>query len=698
MAITPDGMALIPNTPPSPGGLSLASSGFTGQFQNVGSAPAVVTSDKAQQDYNKIQAQHADIVSGIANQKTKVDAAATAKAQADAQAAKDAAAAKAAQTTADAAKTAALAKANQQPNASAGGAQPGADLSKAGQPGYDVFGNKVTPQAGYDALGNPVSATSTSTGTTGTDTGSPTLADQADRAALDKLNTDLYNVGIGFSNQIQGIQNGTIPLTPGEQAQVDGLKQQFQQLIDAQTLTNTGATGTAQIRGYQTGAAQYDPTFQAKTIGAIVSAGNQKIADLNTKMASAVASLTQGFKTNDINAVKDAWSVYQDASKVRTDALQKTIDDTTKAVADAQAQADKIQQYNLDVAKFNQTGDQNAFDNALKTEQQQFDEKYKTQTLALDQFKAGMGAGGGSMGVSSAAQLTPTGNPDPVSQKQVLDQITQKYGPMTAQAIQGLANYTINPSDWSSRAGTKGLSRAEAVSLAQMYDPTYSDTTYSIRAAYLKSVASTQTGTVGSAVNAANKSINHLTAFVTDMSKLANAPIHLGNVLLNPIETALSPARQQTMSAAQTEGLGVAEELAKFFKGTGSVDVASIDAWKSQLSTNATPSEVKGLTQGAITLLAGQLETLAEQYQSTMGKAPETDFLNASAKANLSNLKNQGYDVPIPGIYYTDKTAYLNNGGSSDALTKAYQTLANANDPNNPPTPENVLELAQIQQ
>ena len=495
------------------------------------------------------------------------------------------------------------------------------------------------------------------------------------------------------ASTITNIQNGTIPLNAGEQAQVSALQQQFEQLIGQQQLQNTGATGTAQLRGYQTGSAEYDPAFQVKTIGSIVTAGINKVTDLATKEASAVAALTQSLKDNDIQKVKDAYAIYQDASKARQAALQQSISDATQAIKDAQAEADKQQQYNLDVAKFKQTGDQNAFDNALKTEQQAFDEKNKTATLALDQFKAGMGAGGGSNGVTTAAKVTPSGAPDPASQQQVLAQITQKYGPMTAQAIQGLANYSINPSDWSSRAGTKGLSRADAVSLAQMYDPTYSDTNYAIRASYLKSLSSTQSGTVGSAVNAANKSINHLTAYVTDMGKLGSTGSSLLNAgLLNTVGQ-LIPGERQTLSAAKTEGLGVAEELAKFFKGTGTVDVASIDAWKSQLSTNASPADVKGLTQGAITLLSGQLETLAEQYQSTMGKAPETDFLNPSARASLSSLKNQGFDVNIPGINYTDKNAYLKADPNAQAnMTAAVTALTNAG---LPITPENILQAAQ---
>lgn len=535
----------------------------------------------------------------------------------------------------------------------------------------------------YNSNNQPAtSSSSTADFTMPTPTGDSTTdlntAQNASAHITDQMNAAAQT----FATTVTNIQNGTVPLSAGEQAQVDALKQQYQTLIDSTTLNNKGAVGGATVNSFASGA--YSPLFQANTINQIAAKGQQNVADLQTKQAAAVAQLTQSLKDNDIQAVKTAYDAFTSAQKDTQTALQKTISDTQTAITTAT-------NYALDVAKFNQTGDQQAFDNALKTEQNQFAEQNKNANLALDQFKAGLGAGGGSNGVTQAAQITPSGNPDPVSQKAVLDQITQQYGPITAQAIQGLADYSINPTDWSSRAGAKGLSRADAVSLAQMYDPTYNDTSYAIRAAYLKSISSTQTGTVGSAVNSANKAINHLTAFVTDISKLPNGPSSKINAFDNALT--MNQGVRQNIGAAQTEGLGVAEELAKFFKGSGTVDVASIDAWKSQLNTNASPADVKGLTQGAITLLAGQLETLTEQYKSTMGKEPETDFLNTSARASLSSLKNQGYEVNIPGINYTDKNAYLkydpeaqgNMSTAVDRLTKSGLPI----------TPENILQMAQ---
>ncbi len=628
-----------------------------------------------------------------------------------------------------------------------------ANQANAGKPGYDVFGKPtgtggediqtartnggtytgVDGQTYYNYDHTPTSApppnapTTSGTSTTGTDSGttsssgtsttgtdtssSDTSTDPnvAKEAAAEAQRTADANAAAAadkqFGDAITNIQNGTTPLTAGEQAQIDGLTAQYKTMIDTQTLMNTNATGTANIRGYQTGAAEYDPTFQQKTIASVAAAGAQKVAALQSELATTVSQLTEAFHNNDIAAIKDTMAAYDAAYTKSSDALQKTITDTQAAIKNAQdqaaasqAEADKQATYALDVAKFQQTGDQNSFDNALKTEQEKFDEQNKTATLALTAsndkanqaiaaFKAGMGAGGGNPINVPAASMSATGNPDPVSQKAVLDQITQQYGPMTATAIQSLADYTMNPTDWSSRAGSAGMNREQAVALAKQYDPTYNDANYSIRAAYMKSIASSQSGTIGAAVRSANTSINHLTDFANQMAKIT-AP-----------EASVNGTRNlQSINQAKTYALGVSDELAKFFKGTGSSDVGSISSWQSQINPDAVlPGQVHGSVQGAIDLMEGQLSSLSDQYTNTMGKAPTSNFLSPAAISSLSTLKNQGYNINIPGVNYSDKNAYLANGGSPDALTKAYQTLTNANDPNNPPTPENVLELAQIQ-
>lgn len=163
-----------------------------------------------------------------------------------------------------------------------------------------------------------------------------------DQSSLKQAQDEYQATAKSVHDTILNIQNGSIPLNAGEQAQVTGLQQQFNALIQDQTVQNTGASGLANVRGYQTGAAEYDPSFQVKTIGSIVSAGNQRIADLNTKMAASVASLIQSFHDNDIKAVKDAYVAFQDASNNRQQALKDTIAQTTAAIKDARDQQQKV--------------------------------------------------------------------------------------------------------------------------------------------------------------------------------------------------------------------------------------------------------------------------------------------------------------------------------------------------------------------
>lgn len=496
-----------------------------------------------------------------------------------------------------------------------------------------------------------------------------------------KLLSGLDDANKSFNDTINSIKNGAIPLDNGQQAQISALQSQYNDVIQKQVLANTAAQGLGNIRGYQKGAAEYDPTFQAKTIGSIVSAGQQKIAELDTKMAGAVADLTDKFKQENITLIKAAWDQYQQFYKDKNDALQKTISDSQAAIKDAQTQANWQTDMNLK---------QMTFDEKVKTDQ--FDQVYKMEDLALKRKQTSLDVGGTNLPV---VQTSPSGAVDKASQQQFLSSLPGGTTGAMGTAIQGLTSYTIDPNTFSSRipAGQTQSQRQQLVTMAKQFDPSFDEKQYSVRAKYQKDLASNTSGTVGGAINSANKAVNHLTAFVDSMSQLPSATLSSVNYLLRNSIYQLSPTERQTIKTAQTEGVGVADELAKFFKGTGASDVKSVEDWKSQLSTNGTPSDIKGLTQGAITLLSGQLETLSEQYQRTMGKPPTTNLLGASAITNLSNLKNQGYKVDIPGILYTDKNAYVtSNPNAQDNLKSAYDQLKQSGLPT---TPENILQVAQ---
>lgn len=280
--------------------------------------PTILSSKTAQTDLNKITAEAPKITSDIKAQQERVAS------ETAAQQAKDAES-KRIQAELDAKKEelrikqAALAEAQK-------AEQP--DLSKAGQPGYDVFGNKVANSGIEQAR----TGGGTYTGMDGKEyykyDSSPVGVTTSSQTPT-SLSEEAYNTAKSTMDSINGIQNGTVPLTEGENAMVNGLKAQFQELIRQQEQTNRQAEGTAQISGYRMGAGEYDTNF-SKNMSSIVSTGLAKVADLNTKMASAVAELTQSIKNNKIANIKSAYEIYNSAVKERQATLQKVIDDTKK--------------------------------------------------------------------------------------------------------------------------------------------------------------------------------------------------------------------------------------------------------------------------------------------------------------------------------------------------------------------------------
>lgn len=206
-----------------------------------------------------------------------------------------------------------------------------------GKPGFDALGN---PIPGYQA---PTDTQAKNTQTSYSPTDTSQAATDADPMVQRAKQAEVEQQA--FQKQQDDIQNGVIPLSVGDQAQIDNLKQIYDSWIADQKLTNTGAEGTANVRGYQTGAAEYDPTFQQKTIGAISAAGLTKIKALQTEEVAKVAQLTQALKDVKLSASKAA---YDELTKVHDDlatAIQNHVDKVQKAIKDAQdakIAADKV--------------------------------------------------------------------------------------------------------------------------------------------------------------------------------------------------------------------------------------------------------------------------------------------------------------------------------------------------------------------
>lgn len=262
-------------------------------------------------------------------------------------------------------------------------------------PALGSQGNPIVTKAGnYNpataALENPAPTTNstppagTSNGSTPTSAnGAPSVPDFASQASTNSNNaanatnenTKALTDGLNaYQTGVAQLQNGTFPLTPSQQAQLDEITQQFQNLINTQTIANNSNVGAAKEAGGRLGINASAPTQYLGTINAAVSEGVSKIATLNTQMNSAITTAQTAFQTNDMTLLNDTYTQIQNTVK----AQQTAIDDIYNQSKDALAVA---QQQYQDQA----TAAENAVKDAAAASAQAFSEKMQDANLTLAQ-------------------------------------------------------------------------------------------------------------------------------------------------------------------------------------------------------------------------------------------------------------------------------------------------------------------------
>lgn len=141
-------------------------------------------------------------------------------------------------------------------------------------------------------------------------------------------------------SKMDQVIDGTYPLTPGQQSQIDSIKAQFQDLISKQYVANqnfTGGTTVAQnlygIGGTQLGMGNIQTS---------INDGLAKIADLNSKMVKAVSDMQAGFQNDNTEQLQSAYKLYDDSAKQRQAQIDKWQKDVKDVAAAEKAQKDKV--------------------------------------------------------------------------------------------------------------------------------------------------------------------------------------------------------------------------------------------------------------------------------------------------------------------------------------------------------------------
>lgn len=522
---------------------------------------------------------------------------------------------------------------------------------------------------------------------------SPTAETTSYTAQEQQLSDALVGSATAYQNAISTLSSGTIPLTTAQQSLVDATNNAFSQMT-------TQANLKAAALSSETGG-----------VSDKVNAMGGQLIGIASDQAAAIAKMEVGFQKENYDekyqTVTAAYQAYKDADTAKMEVLTKIHDAVMTQYQQAVQAAQTQQTFNQTVFKDTQTLEQSQYEfrdlkDALGTTigTQVFDKstgKTVGETVNSGQTNP-------STGVTAPTVTTnPDGSVNKDSQMATLQSIVPKpYQDLVWSIVSG----KFDAPNLKTAAGQRLGAWVTQV------DPTLADgsggfdaTKYATRLTMQRGLASTGANTAGGAINSGNKFISHLATFLKATQPLGSL-ITTGNEtvkgIAGGIQSALTGGEntsiKQAEGAAKTAQVGLSEELSKFFSGTGGATVSGIDAWSKQINPYASVGDKKGMAQGAISLFGGQFMTYANQYASTMGVSGSDAFsklIQPEALATLSQFKNQGYDLGEMSKFvpYTDKNAYLSNGGSQDSLNSAYQTLKSNGIPT---TPDNILHAAQL--
>lgn len=469
-------------------------------------------------------------------------------------------------------------------------------------------------------------------------------------------------------------------LSSSESQIVGALQESYGSQIALQQNVNAGELAATSAMNAREGTSQYAPGVANSIFTAEETYGLQQVTSINAQMNSAIAEANDNLAKEDYQAFLDNQSQITTLTENRTSALQslQTQDLAKQQFAEKEytdAASIKESQYEFQPAY-------NAFGQQVGTTVY---DKLAGATVTPTFVSSGAAASGisGPTVTLPTVPLNSDGTPNTQAQQSFLQTIPKAY----QATVEGIADYSINP------ATLTAASKTALLSWAAQYDPTYDQASYAARADYLSNL---QSGTMSQGVLSGNKAIAHISALATSLTALGNTNTGglLGfiNPLKNTVESTFSSVQQGKVSNANTVATGVKDELAKFFKGTGSSDVTSVEDWGNNINTDMSPADQKGSIQGALTLMSGQLSTMMAQYQSTMGKpAPLSTFLQPQTIATMSSLRNQGYDFGDlnSDVPYTDPVAFAKADPANATLMQniqaAYPSLS----------PSQALQLAQ---
>ena len=239
-----------------------------------------------------------------------------------------------------------------------------------------------------------------------------------------------------------------------------------------------------------------------------------------------------------------------------------------------------------------------------------------------------------------------TGKPDTLVQDEFLKGLPRE----TATLVKKVANYEMPITSVTSlRSGE----RQQLAQLVGMYDPTFDATQSTSRTQTRKDYS---TGEMAKLASSTNLAIQHMAGMVDAHANLKNGSYPVWNTIANKWDTQTGGAG---IKSFETYRLGVADELAKAFKGVGSLNMHEVEEWKNAISSSSSPEQLQGAVKSALHMLAARTETYNQRYEQNMGGNQAPSFLT---KSSIKALEAMGIDPAELDPRYTAAPDALSEG------------------------------------
>ncbi len=507
----------------------------------------------------------------------------------------------------------------------------------------------------------------------------------ADQFAQQSAGSNAYKLQLETQakNEISGkltqITNGTMPLSPWQQDQINNIKADYADLIAKQTIANANYEGGTKTYEGLTGMSQYSPGVAMGAVKAAVDEGISKIASLQSKMAADVGKMSLAFQQQNFDNLKTLYDEHQK----NVDDAQNQIDKIQAAVAKAK---DDQRTYELDVQKQADVKAKNAQDyklaqakDAVTAAHNKATEEVASATLALNKQKVGIEQSKANAYIDNLAAKTYAtdiankalsttnglsgingdGTVNTANVAKILSSLPQGIG----DAAKNILAYKTPLSDIKD-AKTREVVRSAVLAL----NPNFDEKQYIVAKQYLSDYSSTRPTSVGgakTALNAMSGHINELSQYIDKIDSSSSGGLNaFENAFQQHVGPFIGTGADTRTALGGLEGMKqvFSEENLKYLKGSAAGESAA-SRMEALFSGSLSKEEAQGAVKAMVQAINDKTNTLLDSQKSALGyldsshpimypqQAIQLDKLGAKMGVQAGSLDNVLSQTPEGQIY-----------------------------------------------